>query len=61
MKQSLMRQLAILLLDDEQGIQYEAWSFLADMLDAGDEDNLDIINAVKVTEGRAYLPEGWNK
>lgn len=49
-----LRNFAIALLDDEHGINSEAWDSLRDMLD-DNEDN-DILDAVKCTEGRYYLP-----
>lgn len=49
-----LRNFAIALLDDEHGINSEAWDSLRDMLD-DNEDN-DILDAVKSTEGRYYLP-----
>lgn len=48
------RNFAIELLDDEHGINSSAWDTLADMLD--DNGDSDIIDAVKSTEGRWYLP-----
>lgn len=59
-----MRELAIVILDDEHGIRMSAWKFLRDVLveDGGHEGrNDDILDAVKNTEGRVYLPEGWDK
>lgn len=50
-----MRTLAILLLNDDHGISAEAWSELRVLLSAGDDCD-DIIEAVKATEGRFYLP-----
>ena len=55
-----MRELAIALLEDEQGINSHAWDVLSMLLEA-DDGNDDIFNAVKATEGRWYLPEGWDK
>jgi hypothetical protein len=52
-----MRDLAIRLLDDDEGITVEAWNLLKLMLDA--VKDADIINAVKCTEGRCYLSEGF--
>jgi hypothetical protein len=40
-------------LDDEHGINSQAWNTLADIL--YDYDCQDIVDAVKATEGRYYL------
>lgn len=48
-----LRQLALELLDDDQGINSRAWKTLSDML--YDDEQNDIIDAVKETEGRIYL------
>lgn len=58
-----MRDFAIALLDDEHGIRMAAWKFLRDVLieEGGHEGgNDDILDAVKCTEGRVYLPESWD-
>ena len=51
------RQFAIDLLDDEHGINKQAFEFLADLL--ADTGNGDIVEAVESAEGRYYLPENW--
>jgi hypothetical protein len=48
-----LRNFAFALLDDEYGINGEAWESLHQMLE--DDDQEDIIDAVKATEGRYYL------
>lgn len=57
------RLLAIVLLTDAMGISTEAWHLLSDMLnsESSHEFNDDILMSVRETEGRYYLPEGWNK
>lgn len=53
-----MRQLAIALLDDEYGINAEAWRMLSAALeDEGGND--DILCAVRSADGRFYLPDDW--
>lgn len=59
-EEKLVRELAIQLLDNEHGISTNAWSTLNILLLGIYEDNDDIIQAVECTEGRVYLPEGWN-
>lgn len=51
-----MRQLAILLLTDEHGISPASWAELRILLSSGDEENDDIFEMVKVTNGRYSLP-----
>ena len=53
-----MRKLAIALLDDDDGINSDAWDILRLILIGEGHD--DIIDAVKAQDGRFYLPEGWN-
>ena len=53
-----MRQLAIALLNDEHGINNDAWVMLSAALE-DEGGNEDILTAVKSTEGRWYLPENW--
>lgn len=48
-----LRNLALDLLDDEHGINLQAWKSLADWLE--DEGCEDIVAEVDVTEGRAIL------
>lgn len=48
-----LRNLALAILDDEHGINSQAWETLADMLD--DDGQSDIVEAVRATEGRFYL------
>ena len=53
-----IRKLAIALLNDEEGISSKAWVILWSMLrKAG--DNFDILDSVRSTEGRYYLPYDW--
>ena len=51
-----VRDLALALLDDENGINEQAFVILSNIL--SDTGNRDIVNLVKATEGRFYLPEG---
>ena len=47
------RNLALLLLDDEHGVNKQAWKLLADLLaDNGDDD---IVDAVQEKDGRYCL------
>lgn len=50
-----MRELAITLLNDDHGINVNAWHILRDLLI--EEGHEDIVDAVKATEGRFYLTE----
>ena len=50
-----MRQLAITLLNDEDGISTDAWYQLLEVLE--DLEITDIHEQVKATDGRWYLPE----
>lgn len=55
-----VRDLALALLDDGEGVSEFAYGLLrAMMLEAGDCG--DILRAVKSTEGRFYLPEGFTQ
>ena len=56
-----MFKLLVLLLDDDWGIKQEAWEYIQTML-APTETKLQqkLIDSVKCTEGRCYLPEDWN-
>jgi hypothetical protein len=47
--------LAIALLTQDDGISQEAYEILYEMLDG----NLDITGHVEATDGRFYLPTGW--
>lgn len=52
-----VRKMALLLLDDNNGISLEAYGFLSTMLvETGNED---ILEAVDVTESRAYVGEDF--
>ena len=53
MEDQTLRNLAIDLLDDEHGINSQAWKILADML--YDTDAIDILDAVEATDGRYYI------
>lgn len=50
-----VRKFATILLDDENGIKEDAYFELVAMLQK--TENCDIINAVDITEGRAYIGE----
>lgn len=53
-----IRSLAITLLDDEDGISSDAWDILNGILfDIGGCG--DILQSVKTTQGKFYLPENW--
>ena len=52
-----VRKMALLLLDDENGINLEAYSYLSAML--VETGNDDILDAVDVTENRAYVGEDY--
>jgi len=52
-----MRELAILLLDDDYGINWGAWQMLSSVLD--EENCDDIVVAVGESDGRFYLPENF--
>jgi hypothetical protein len=56
-----MYELLILLLDDKYGIKDEAWNFLKQLTNKKDLNLQYLVNSVRCTEGRCYLPEGWNK
>ena len=51
-----LRQFAIAVLDDPDGINEEAYEKLAGLL-LDNDGNEDILNMVLSTEGRFYLPE----
>lgn len=52
----LLRKLAISLLDDDNGISENSWTLLKCLLE--EESGFDdILQSVKSTEGRVYLPE----
>ena len=55
MSGNALRNFAFALLDDEHGIKAEAYDILLDLL--FDDDQNDIIDAVKSQNGRYYLPE----
>jgi len=50
-----VRKMALLLLDDENGINLEAYEFLSGLL--VETENEDIFDAVDVTNNRAYIGE----
>ena len=55
--QKAVRKMALLLLDDDNGIALNAYEFLSIMLvESGNED---IMEAVDVTENRAYVGEDY--
>ena len=57
MEKNDVRKMALLLLDNENGINLEAYGFLSDMLvETGNED---IMQVVDVTESRAYVGEDF--
>lgn len=47
-----MRELAIALLYDDEGITYSAWQLLVTYI----SDEADIIAQIQVLEGRVFLP-----
>jgi hypothetical protein len=49
-----LRKFAVVLLNDDQGINYPAWELLRAMLRK--EGHTDIIDAVDMQDGRVYLP-----
>ena len=51
-----LRKLAILMLDDPDGINEEVYNELHSLLDTAPV-NEDITNMVNATDGRFYLPE----
>lgn len=55
--QRSMRKLAILLLDDDNGIKNEAYQTLSIMLVESGND--DILDAVDMTNNRAYIGEDY--
>jgi hypothetical protein len=57
MDKRTVRKMALLLLDDENGIGLEAYGFLSVML--RETENEDILDAVDVTENRAYVGEDY--
>ena len=52
-----VRKMALLLLDDENGISMEAYNFMSVLL--SETGNEDILDAVDATEGRAYVGEDY--
>lgn len=52
-----VRKMALLLLDDDNGINLEAYGLLSAMLVESGND--DILDAVDVTESRAYVGEDF--
>ena len=53
----LLREFAILILDDNNGITFDAASSLYSMLRLS--GNEDIIEAIIVEDNRIFLPESW--
>lgn len=51
-----IRELAIALLNDDHGVNAQAYELLADLL-AQDGGSEDILQAVEATDDRVYLPE----
>lgn len=51
----MIRDLALELLDDDQGISAEAWKILQVMLE--ESGNGDIIEAVETADGRFFIDE----
>jgi len=58
MEKSEIEGLAIALLSDDQGINEKAYDLLSGLLVAAGSN---ITQFVKATEGRFYLPEGWEE
>lgn len=54
-----MEELVVALLDDEYGITERAYRELCDACDDKPKC-LAILNKAKATEGRFYLPTGWD-
>jgi hypothetical protein len=54
---AFLRELALELLDDENGITDDAWRVLYGLFEASDEEYEGIVRALKGTEGRVYLRE----
>jgi len=55
MDKKILREFAIRLLDDENGIKEDAYNILKDMLIQN--NSADINNAVDIVEGRAFIGE----
>ena len=54
---NFIRKFSLLLLDDEQGVKKQAYELLSVMLvDSGNED---LLQAVDITEDRAYIGEDY--
>lgn len=52
-----IRDLAIAVLDDDNGIPSTAWELLEPLLRVNQD--FDILQAVRATDNRWYLKEGW--
>lgn len=59
MSRNQIRNLAIALLNDDNGINEVAWDLLWEQLI--DHNCIDITASVECTDGRYYLPEGWKE
>jgi len=53
-----LRQLAIALLNDDEGINWGAFEILSAMLQE-QKDCQDILDAIRVTDERVYLPSSF--
>jgi hypothetical protein len=51
----MIRDLALALLDDDNGISEEAWAILQEMLE--ESGNGDIMDAIDSAEGRFFISE----
>ena len=56
-----MIRLCYALLDDEHGINEKAHGILLDLLKETYSWEPDFLAKIEATDGRFYLPEGWNK
>lgn len=53
------REFGLNLLDDEHGVNSQAWKVLVDLLD--EDDDGDVVDAVELIDGRYRIPEGKAK
>ena len=50
-----MRELILVLLQDEHGISWDAWTKLTVLAEQSDEDCQDILDRAKEFDGRVFL------
>jgi hypothetical protein len=55
MNKTKLRQFALMVLDDENGIREDAYNILAELLQ--DNNSGDLLNAVEVDKDRAFIGE----